>query len=60
MALRQIWEPLLRIDSCRDRHTTNLAFGGPDGRTLLITEAGSASILTATMDVPGATLFSHG
>jgi gluconolactonase len=46
-------EPVHRIRSCRGRLTTNLAFGGPDGRTLFITEAESGTILTAELDTPG-------
>lgn len=52
-------EPLLRINSCRGRKVTNLAYGGPDRRTLFITEAESGCILTARMDVPGRLPFSH-
>jgi gluconolactonase len=33
--------------------TTNLAFGGPERRTLFITEAASGTILTADLDVAG-------
>lgn len=54
-----IGEPILRINSCRGRKVTNVAYGGPDGRTLFITEAESGSILTARMDIPGRPLFSH-
>lgn len=54
-----IGEPLLRINSCRGRKVTNLAYGGPDRRTLFITEAESGSILTARMDVPGHPTFAH-
>ena len=32
---------------------TNLAFGGPDRRTLYCTESMSGSVLRATLDVPG-------
>jgi gluconolactonase len=50
-------EPLLRLRSCRGASTTNLAFGGPDRRTLYITEAESGAILTASVPRPGRTLF---
>lgn len=50
-------EPLVRYRSCRGLGTTNLAFGGPDRRTLFITEAETGSILTARMPRPGARLF---
>jgi gluconolactonase len=53
-------EPVYRIVSCGSAHVTNLAFGGADGRTLFITDAGAAAILTAELDVPGKPMFSHG
>ncbi|GAA4328647.1 SMP-30/gluconolactonase/LRE family protein [Pigmentiphaga soli] len=46
-------EPVLRIESPVGDLTTNLAFGGPDRRTLFITEAHSGSILAARVDIPG-------
>lgn len=52
-------EPILRIRSCRGKKITNIAYGGPDRRTLFITEAESGCVLTARMDVPGRPLFSH-
>ena len=54
-----IGEPIMRINSCRGRKVTNVAYGGPDRRTLFITEVESGSILMARMDVPGRPLFSH-
>jgi gluconolactonase len=54
-------EPLRRIASCtKGRTTTNLAYGGPDRRTLFITESATGTIITAQMDVPGRQMFSHG
>lgn len=53
-------EPVYRIVSCGSTHTTNLAFGGADGKTLFITDSGSGSILSARLDVPGKRMFSHG
>lgn len=53
-------EPLARINSCADDHTTNVAYGGPDNRDLYITESESGCILRARMDVPGRPMFSHG
>lgn len=38
---------------------TNLAFGGPDNRSLFITEADVGAILRAEMPVPGKTMYSH-
>lgn len=52
-------EPTARIRAGDHRHTTNLAFGGIDGKTLFITESGSATILTAEVPVPGKPMFSH-
>lgn len=46
-------EPVHRIRSCRGAMTTNIAFGGPDRRTLFVTEAASGSILAAALDLPG-------
>lgn len=49
----QSGEPVHRIQSCRGPMTTNLAFGGPDLRTLFMTEAQSGSILQCRLDVAG-------
>lgn len=54
-----VGEPLYRVRSCRGTLTTNVAYGGPDYRTLYITEAASGSILSARLPVPGRPLFSH-
>ena len=40
-------------------HTTNVAYGGPDGRSLFIMESGTGSILRAELDVPGKAMFSQ-
>jgi gluconolactonase len=50
-------EPVYRIKSCKGLHTTNVAYGGPDNKTLFITESGSGCVLTATLDVPGKPMF---
>jgi gluconolactonase len=55
----RLGEPVYRVRSCTDLHTTNVAFGGPEGKTLFITESGSGSILRADLDVPGKPMFSH-
>lgn len=52
-------EPLYRIRSCAGLDTTNAAFGGPDNKTLFITESATGTILTAEMPFPGHTLYSH-
>lgn len=51
-------EPMLRMDAPEGRMTTNAAFGGPDNRTLYITESSTGTILTARMPVAGSALFS--
>ena len=48
-----IGEPLCRIKSCAGLGTTNLAYGGADGKTLYITESTSGLILKAEMPVAG-------
>lgn len=53
-------EPLLRIPSCAGLGTTNITFGGPENRTLYITEAASGAILTADLVTPGEPLYAHG
>lgn len=55
----RLGEPLARINSCRGLATTNLAYGGPDNKTLYITESDSGTILKAELDVPGQLMFSH-
>jgi gluconolactonase len=57
--LSPVAEPLLRVKSPVGFSTTNIAYGGPDGATLYITESQTGSILTARMPAPGQTLFSH-
>lgn len=51
-------EPLFRIDSCKGAHTTNVAYGGADRRSLFITELDFAAILRAELPTPGLKLFS--
>jgi gluconolactonase len=38
---------------------TNVAFGGPDRRTLYLVDSGTGTILTAPLPVPGRAMFSH-
>ena len=52
-------EPMLRVRSCEGLHTTNVAYGGAEGRTLYITESATGNILTASMPVAGRAMFSH-
>lgn len=51
-------EPMLRVQSKFGHHTTNVAYGGADRRTLYITESETGTILTAPMPVPGRRMFS--
>jgi len=51
--------PLQRIVSCAGISTTNLAFGGPERKSLFITESQTGSILRAELAVPGQPLYSH-
>jgi gluconolactonase len=53
----QLGEPVYRVRSCAGLHTTNAAFGGPEGKSLFITESGSGSILRAELDVAGKAMF---
>lgn len=52
-------EPLCRVRSCTHDHTTNLAYGGEDRKSLFITESGSGAILIAKVPTAGSVLFSH-
>jgi gluconolactonase len=52
-------EPRLRIRTPTGHLSTNIAYGGPERRTLFITESNSGTILTAPMPRPGRELYSH-
>ena len=51
--------PLAEIRSCAGLGTTNAAFGGPERRSLYITESETGSILKADLSVPGKLMYSH-
>ena len=55
----RLGQPRWRVNSCTGLSTTNVAFGGPENRTLYITESETGTILRAELPVPGLTLFSH-
>ena len=55
----RLGEPLYRIKSCAGMRTTNVAFGGPDRKTLFITEAEHGVILKARLPHPGKPMYSH-
>lgn len=50
--------PVGRVQSTQGDHTTNMAFGGPEGKTLFITESESGQILQADMPHAGLRLYS--
>jgi gluconolactonase len=52
-------EPIDRIVSCAGVGTTNLAFGGPERKTLFITESRTGTLLQASLETSGMTMFSH-
>ncbi len=49
----RLGEPELRIRSSVGMNATNIAYGGPDRRSLFITESESGTILRATLDRAG-------
>jgi hypothetical protein len=52
-------EPTLRVNAPQGAHTTNLAYGGADRKTLYITESETGTILSAPVEVAGRAMFSH-
>jgi len=52
-------EPLYRIKSSAGLLTTNCAFGGPDNKTLFITESKTGTVLKAELKTPGRRMYSH-
>ena len=54
--LNQRAEPELVLRSCAGSSLTNIAFGGPDRRTLYATESTSGSVLCARLETPGLTI----
>ncbi len=51
--------PTHLIEACVGHHMTNVAFGGPDNRTLFITESDTGSILKCELPFAGKVLYSH-
>jgi len=47
------------VQSCRGDMTTNIAYGGPDRRTLYITDSTTGTILIARVPTAGRLLYSH-
>ena len=52
-------EPLYRINSCGSDLVTNIAFGGPDMKSLYMTDSGNGQILVAKVPVAGRPMHSH-
>ena len=52
-------EPIYRIESCGGDLSTNVAYGGPERKTLYITDSENGRILVANMPTPGKVLYSH-
>jgi gluconolactonase len=52
-----VGEPLYRIKSCAGLSISNMVYGGPDRKTLYLTESSTGSILTAQMPVAGRKLY---
>ncbi len=52
-------EPTHRVRSCQGRRVTNVCYGGPDNRTLFITESASGTVLRAEVATSGTPLYSH-
>jgi gluconolactonase len=51
--------PTHLIQACEGHHTTNVAYGGPDRRTLYITESDTGTIQKVQMPIPGKVMYSH-
>jgi gluconolactonase len=52
-------EPLYRVNTAGSDFLTNVAFGGPDMRTLYITDSGAGLVQRARLPVAGRRMFSH-
>jgi gluconolactonase len=52
-------QPTLRINLCQGLLGTNVAYGGPDGRRLYITESQTGTIQVADLPMGGIAMFSH-
>ena len=50
--------PIYRIETCSSDKLSNMAFGGPDRKTLYILD-GKGKILAAQMPFPGKLMYSH-
>jgi gluconolactonase len=52
-------EPIARIVAPRGKTTTNIKFGGPDRKTVYITQSDTGAILRTSWHVPGRRLFAE-
>jgi len=52
-------QPRWRVESCASDFVTNVAFGGPDMKTLYITDSGAGLVQIARLPVAGRRMFSH-
>ena len=55
----KVGRPLAELRSVAGVGTTNIAYGGPDRRSVYITESETGTILTARLEVPGKLMYSH-
>ena len=55
----RLGQPIYRVNSCSSPFITNIAFGGPERKTLYITDSADGCILRAELPVAGRKLFSH-
>jgi len=53
----RLGEPMARIRSCAGLAVTNMAYGGPDNRTLFITESETGTVLAADLSAPGLKMY---
>jgi gluconolactonase len=52
-------QPLFRVNSCGSDLITNIAFGGPDNKTLFMTDSGAGIIQKARIPIAGRLMYSH-
>jgi gluconolactonase len=55
----RLGRPIAEIQSCAGLGTTNAAYGGPERKTIYITDSETGTILSAKLDVPGKEMYSH-
>jgi gluconolactonase len=55
----RLGRPVAEIQSCAGIGTTNAAYGGPELKTLYITDSETGTILSVKLEVPGKEMYSH-